>query len=149
MNEIVTKARHVDELAAEVAGASREQTQGITQINAAVGQMDKVTQGNAASAEESAAAAAELNHQAADLQATVTELLRLIGAGRRGPTPGPAATGPTGAHRNNPAASARLNMAPGPLFGRAAGRPADLRRKGPAHNEPAADLAAGRRMKSP
>jgi len=48
LNEIVTKARQVDELAAEVASASREQTQGITQINAAVGQMDKVTQSNAA-----------------------------------------------------------------------------------------------------
>jgi len=149
LNEIVAKARHMDDLAAEVAGASREQTQGITQINAAVGEMDKVTQGNAAGAEESAAAAAELNHQAADLQATVTELLRLIGDGQRGGTPGPAATGPTGAHRNNPAASARLNMAPGPLFGRATGRPAELRKKGPAHNEPAADLAAGGRNEIP
>jgi methyl-accepting chemotaxis protein len=60
----VTKARQVDELVAEVAGASREQTQGITQINTAVGQMDKVTQSNAANAEESAAAAEELNAQA-------------------------------------------------------------------------------------
>src|ERR1039457_3388407 len=64
LNDIVTKARQVDELAAEVAGASREQTQGITQINVAVGQMDKVTQSNSAGAEESAAAAEELNAQA-------------------------------------------------------------------------------------
>ena len=35
LNEIVTKALQVDELAAEVASASREQTQGITQINRA------------------------------------------------------------------------------------------------------------------
>src|ERR1700751_6113059 len=35
LNEIVNKSRQVNELAAEVAGASREQTQGITQINAA------------------------------------------------------------------------------------------------------------------
>jgi methyl-accepting chemotaxis protein len=53
LKEIVTKVRQVDELVAEVAGASREQTQGITQINTAVSQMDKVTQSNAASAEES------------------------------------------------------------------------------------------------
>ena len=66
LNEIVTKARQVDELAAEVANASKEQTQGITQINLAVGQMDKVTQSNAASAEESSAAAQELNSQAVD-----------------------------------------------------------------------------------
>ena len=79
LNEIVTKARQVDELAAEVAGASREQTQGITQINAAVGQMDKVTQGNAASAVECAAAAEELNAQAETMQQSVGELLQLVG----------------------------------------------------------------------
>jgi methyl-accepting chemotaxis protein len=58
--DIVAKARQVDELAAEVANASGEQSRGITQINTAVGQVDKVTQSNAASAEESAAAAEEL-----------------------------------------------------------------------------------------
>jgi methyl-accepting chemotaxis protein len=79
LNEIVTKARQVDELVAEVAGASREQTQGITQINTAVGQMDKVTQSNAANAEESAAAAEELNAQAAVMKESVTELLHLVG----------------------------------------------------------------------
>jgi methyl-accepting chemotaxis protein len=79
LNEIVVKARQVDELAAEVANASREQTQGITQINTAVGQMDKVTQSNAANAEESAAAAQELNAQAEIMKQTVAELLNLIG----------------------------------------------------------------------
>lgn len=79
LNEIVTKSRQVDELAAEVASASREQTLGITQINAAVGQMDKVTQSNAASAEESAAAAEELNAQAETMKQSVAELLRLVG----------------------------------------------------------------------
>jgi hemerythrin-like metal-binding protein len=78
LNEIVTKARQVDELAAEVAGASREQTQGIAQINIAVGEMDKVTQANAASAEESAAAAAELNAQAAEMQGFVDDLRFLV-----------------------------------------------------------------------
>ena len=80
LNDIVTKARQVDELAAEVAGASREQTEGITQINTAVGQMDKVTQSNAASAEESAAAAQELNAQAEIMKQSVVELLRLVGS---------------------------------------------------------------------
>ena len=78
MNEIVTKVRQVDELVAEVAGASREQTEGITQINTAVGQMDKVTQSNAASAEESAAAAEELNAQADIMKQSVAELLQLV-----------------------------------------------------------------------
>jgi len=79
LNEIVTKVRQVDELVAEVAGASREQTQGITQINTAVGQMDKVTQSNAANAEESAAAAEELNAQAETMKQSVAELLQLVG----------------------------------------------------------------------
>ena len=79
LNEIVTKARQVDELAAEVATASREQTNGITQINLAVSQMDKVTQSNAANAEESAAAAEELNAQAAVMQQAVSELLEMVG----------------------------------------------------------------------
>ncbi|MGA2693637.1 MAG: methyl-accepting chemotaxis protein, partial [Opitutaceae bacterium] len=57
LNEILTKIRGVDELVTEVSGASREQAQGISQINTAIRQMDKVTQSNAASAEESASAA--------------------------------------------------------------------------------------------
>jgi hypothetical protein len=69
----------VDELAAEVANASREQTQGITQINTAVAEMDKVTQSNAASAEESAAAAEELNAQAMVVRGSVGRLLVLVG----------------------------------------------------------------------
>jgi methyl-accepting chemotaxis protein len=79
LNEIVIKARLVDELVAEVANASREQTSGITQINTAVGQMDKVTQSNAANAEESAAAAEELNSQAVVMKQAVGELIRLVG----------------------------------------------------------------------
>jgi methyl-accepting chemotaxis protein len=83
LNEIVTKVRQVDELVTEVASASREQTEGITQINTAVGQMDTVTQGNAATAEESAAAAEELNAQAETMKQSVAELLQLVG-GRSG-----------------------------------------------------------------
>jgi methyl-accepting chemotaxis protein len=79
LNEIVVKARQVDELAAQATLASKEQTSGITQINAAVGQMDKVTQSNAANAEECAAAAEELNAQAQVMKQSVTELLQLVG----------------------------------------------------------------------
>jgi uncharacterized phage infection (PIP) family protein YhgE len=93
LNEIVTKARQVDELAAEVAGASHEQTQGITQINSAIGQMDKVTQSNAANAEESAAAAQELNAQAEVMKESVAELLQLVGGhGREAGFPQPRET---------------------------------------------------------
>ena len=103
LNEIVDKARQVDELAAEVAGASQEQTRGITQINAAVGQMDKVTQGNAASAEESAAAAQELNQQAQAMKSAVEDLLQLVGT-NEGDSSLAAATRPAGNERK-PAAT--------------------------------------------
>ena len=79
LNDIVAKVRQVDELVAEVAGASREQTQGVTQINSAVAQMDKVTQSNAATAEESASAAEELNAQAGCMNESVKDLLKLVG----------------------------------------------------------------------
>jgi hypothetical protein len=78
LEEIVGKARQVDEMAGEVATASQEQSQGIVQVNTAVTQMDKVTQSNAANAEESAAAAAELTTQAELLKEAVSELLRLV-----------------------------------------------------------------------
>jgi len=81
--DIVGKARQVDELAAQVASASREQSQGIIQLNAAVGQMDRVTQSNAANAEESAAAATELDAQAGAMRTSVGELLQLIGGQSR------------------------------------------------------------------
>jgi methyl-accepting chemotaxis protein len=94
LNEILAKIRQVDDLVAEVAGASREQTLGITQINSAIGQMDKVTQTNAASAEESAASAQELNAQAEMMRQAVGELARLVNGSR--------AAGAAGADRITP-----------------------------------------------
>jgi len=75
---IVEKARKVDELVAGIASASQEQSAGITQINAAVGQMEKVTQSNAGNAEETAAAAEELSAQSAALKEAVLQLRRLV-----------------------------------------------------------------------
>jgi len=79
LQEIVTKVRKVDELVAEIATASKEQSVGIEQVNTAINQMDKVIQSNAASAEESASAAEELNAQALTLQSVVTDLEQLLG----------------------------------------------------------------------
>lgn len=78
LGEITEKVRAVDSLVREVAAASLEQTQGTTQVGAAVLQMDRTTQESAASAEECAGAAEELNTQAAALQAAVAELQRLV-----------------------------------------------------------------------
>ena len=78
LEEIVSKVRQVDELVAQVASASREQNSGITQINTAVSQVDRITQANAASAEESAAAAEQLSAQAEMMRHVADELLRLV-----------------------------------------------------------------------
>ena len=48
----------------EISAASQDQTAGIDQINQAMGQMDTVTQQNAALVEEAAAAAQSLEQQA-------------------------------------------------------------------------------------
>jgi methyl-accepting chemotaxis protein len=64
----------------------KEQTEGVTQINVAVGQMDKVTQFNASSAEDSAAAAEELNAQAESMRQSVGKLLELVGDTGQGTT---------------------------------------------------------------
>lgn len=87
LNDIAGKVRQVDELIAEVASASNEQTQGISQINTAVGQMDKVTQANAASAEETAAAATELKSQSAVMKESVGQLMQMLGATRAASAP--------------------------------------------------------------
>ena len=51
------------------------------QVNTAVAQMDKVTQSNAATAEQSAAAAAELLRQSNNLNVMVDDLQSLVEGG--------------------------------------------------------------------
>jgi methyl-accepting chemotaxis protein len=70
---------NLDTLVAAIATASQEQTQGINQVTSAVCQMDQITQANAASAEETAAASQELNTQAAVLSEAVANLRSVIG----------------------------------------------------------------------
>ena len=77
-NGIVTQIKSLDEVIAEIAAASKEQSQGVGEVNMAVSQMDKVTQSNAAAAEENAAAASEMNNQARTLQQAVTELEAVV-----------------------------------------------------------------------
>ena len=78
LQEVVSKIRQVDDLVADVASASSQQSQGIQQVNQAVTQMDKVTQSNAAGAEESASVGQELESQAQALGRTVRDLARLL-----------------------------------------------------------------------
>jgi len=81
---ITDKVGATDALVAEIASAANEQALGIQQINNAMAQMDKVTQGNAASAEESASAAEELDAQAETMKDLVGQLRQLVGGGSSG-----------------------------------------------------------------
>lgn len=79
MEEIVQSIRHVTDLVGEISAASTEQSAGVSQVGEAIVQMDQVTQRNAALVEESAAAAASLNHQAQELLSSV-EVFKLARA---------------------------------------------------------------------
>ena len=72
MDEIVVSVRRVADLMREVTTASQDQTSGIEQVNQAVGQMDQVTQQNAALVEEAAAASQSLEQQAKGLMHVVS-----------------------------------------------------------------------------
>ncbi len=66
--EIVGAVKKVSDVISSIAGASREQSAGIEQVNKAVMQMDQVTQQNASLVEETAAAAKSLEEQAQALE---------------------------------------------------------------------------------
>ncbi len=101
LQEIVDKARQVDELVAEVANASKEQTQGIHQLNTAISQIDKVTQSNAAGAEECASASEEMSAQTEALKGAVRQLLALVNGQESGTVQSSLS------HERTPARSAR------------------------------------------
>lgn len=61
----------VNELVGEIDAATKEQAEGIEQVNTSVAQMNNVTQQNASNSEESASAAEELNSQAEELSGMV------------------------------------------------------------------------------
>ncbi|MEW6369459.1 MAG: methyl-accepting chemotaxis protein [Pseudomonadota bacterium] len=88
MDQVVESIRRVTDIMAEITHASAEQTGGIEQVNAAIGQMDQVTQQNAALVEESAAAATSMQEQAAKL-AQVVGVFKL-NAAAAAPAPAPA-----------------------------------------------------------
>ncbi len=72
MSEVVDSIKRVTDIMNEITAASHEQSSGIEQINQAIGQMDEVTQQNAALVEEAAAASASLQEQARNLSQVVS-----------------------------------------------------------------------------
>ncbi|MNS48088.1 Methyl-accepting chemotaxis protein IV [compost metagenome] len=71
INGMVGNVEEMDVILREIRQASHEQTEGISQINSAIGLIDSTTQQNSALVEESVAAAASLNDQAMHLKELV------------------------------------------------------------------------------
>jgi len=78
---VTEEATQVKTLVDEVSVGSQEQARGLDQISQAIAQMDKVGQSTAATAEESAAAAEELNAQSATLTDLAQQLRGLVEGG--------------------------------------------------------------------
>jgi methyl-accepting chemotaxis protein len=75
---VAASAAKAAELVAEIALASKEQSQGIGQVTTAVSEMDLVVQQNTAGAEASASASEEMNAQAEQMKQTVYELVAMV-----------------------------------------------------------------------
>ncbi|MDI1248960.1 MAG: methyl-accepting chemotaxis protein [Lacunisphaera sp.] len=96
LSAIVERIRRLDEMVAEIAQASREQSKGITQVTEAVSGIDKITQSNAALSQQSATSAEEMKLQAEEVSRAVAELMSLV---QDGAAAAPAASAPPAAPR--------------------------------------------------
>ncbi|MEP7296168.1 MAG: Cache 3/Cache 2 fusion domain-containing protein [Burkholderiales bacterium] len=82
MTEIVASVQRVSDIIGEITVATSGQSSGISQVGASMGELDQMTQQNAALVEQSAAAAASLQSQAGSL-AQVVGTFKLAGASQR------------------------------------------------------------------
>ena len=71
MQDVVDSVRRVSDLIEDISGSARAQSEGLQQISVAVGQLDQMTQQNAALVEEAFAAATSLREQSQRLESAV------------------------------------------------------------------------------
>jgi len=109
MGTIVASVQQVNDIIGRISLASTEQAEGIAEVNRAVGQMDDMTQQNAALVEEAAAAAQSLHDQTVNLAQAVA-IFQIDGdapvtttAERRAPGSGMRATKPARVLEHTPA----------------------------------------------
>ena len=93
LGRIVTQVTQLNGLVVELAASAKEQATGLGEVNAAVNQMDQVTQQNAAMVEQATAASHSLAGEA-------HELARLVGQFRIGDVSAPETTKPR-AHQSS------------------------------------------------
>ena len=89
MSDIVLSVRKVADVIGEITAAASEQSSGISHVNQAIGNLDQMTQQNAALVEESAAAAESLREQA-DQLARAVAVFKISGAPSLAPQNRPA-----------------------------------------------------------
>jgi len=82
LKDIATDTKKVADLMGEISAASREQSEGVSQIGTAITSIDNVTQQNAANAEQMASASEELSAQSENLRDIVQELADQIGGAK-------------------------------------------------------------------
>ncbi len=109
ITQMVNEVRKVTDLVGEITVSSREQSEGVGQINAAVTQLDQATQQNAALVEQTAAAAESMRMQTAKLAEAVAAF-RVDG----GAAPAAAAPRPANRPANLPAAKPAPRVGPRP-----------------------------------
>ncbi|MBI9088379.1 MAG: hypothetical protein JEZ12_04125 [Desulfobacterium sp.] len=83
-SKVSESAKKVGELVGEIAETSEEQSAGIEQINNAVAEVDKVIQQNAANAEASASASAQLNTQSVQMKGYIRDLIIILEGSKAG-----------------------------------------------------------------
>ena len=79
LEQIVEAVKKVNDIIAEIAAASQEQSSGIEEVNKAISQMDEMTQQNAALVEEAASASESMEEQAKNM----IELMRFFNTGQQ------------------------------------------------------------------
>lgn len=90
LDQITDRVTQIDQVIAQIALACREQELGVGQCSSSATQVDKITQSNAASAEQTAGAAEELNQYANSLNESVHDLSQFIGGTHHFPDSFPA-----------------------------------------------------------
>jgi methyl-accepting chemotaxis protein len=124
-HQVTGSSTRVSELVAGISAASNDQAEGIGQINTAVTELDKLTQQNAANAEESASAAEEMSAQAETMLGMVGELVAMVGGAGKDDTRPAKAKHPAGGKAKHALASAVKKVKGKVGASRKASRPAE------------------------
>ncbi len=117
LKRIVGQIAEINGVVTDIAASAQEQATGLNEVNAAVNQMDQVTQQNAAMVEESTAASHTLAHEADELSRMMSQFkvgVQAVAAGRASPKRRAPASNPVHAVQAKVAAFAGSRGGPAP-----------------------------------